>query len=453
MDHICTFAEDLLGLSEFARRLEAFIKVEQHFVEGGLVVALSARFGSGKTTFLRMWRSSIKAGHSECEDAIVVSLNAWESDYYGDPLFAIVSGLAECVKQSGESEKPLLEAAKDVGWFATAVGSQIVNKVTGIDPTEAGALAEEKRAARRDSGPQYADTFSLYEGRKDAMASLKRAIAEFVEGCESHVLFLVDELDRCRPDYAISYLETIKHIFDIPGAVFILAADREQLESSARMAFGNDLDFDEYYRKFIHREVTLPPISEAEHKRLAREYVDRYLAKEDMRTCYMNMKSNHVEQIAELVGALQLTPRQIQEVFRILGHLFQTSKDNEGRLLWGIAAGSIAMAAFKTAEPEIFHLLGTRNLDPKEAVAFLRRLFAKPFDVQWWFKLLLTGNGLQVDEGISPQDVVNHAGLWTEDEGEIVPLNMHEWRSGWGHTFTNRFPQIYDKIMYIDQWQ
>lgn len=109
------------------------------------------------------------------------------------------------------------------------------------------------------------------------MVSLREAISEFVEGENPKILFLVDELDRCRPDYAISYLETTKHIFDIKGTVFILAADRQHLENSAKTAFGADLDFDEYYRKFIHREVSLPDISEENYRKLASKYVSFYL--------------------------------------------------------------------------------------------------------------------------------------------------------------------------------
>ena len=72
------------------------------------------------------------------------------------------------------------------------------------------------------------------------MGTLKNAVREIVSSSSPRAFFIVDELDRCRPDYAITYLETIKHIFDIKGAVFILAADRQQLENSAKTAFGLD---------------------------------------------------------------------------------------------------------------------------------------------------------------------------------------------------------------------
>jgi predicted KAP-like P-loop ATPase len=285
---ITTFSEDLFGLSCFAERIEKFIKIEHEYVEGGLVVALSSKFGSGKTTFLQMWKSKMEESEEESDKPFVISLNAWESDYYGDPLFAIISSLVDCLQERGKSADTLIEAAKDFGWFTTAIGRQIAKKMSGIDPLEAGKFAEKKKTDRNSSFNHLPlDTFSIYQGRKEAMTKLKETIQNFVTASEPKVLFLVDELDRCRPDYAISYLETIKHIFDIKGAVFILAADRQQLANSAKTAFGPDLDFEEYYRKFIHREITLPPISNSGYSKLVSAYVSHYLERDNTRNCFM----------------------------------------------------------------------------------------------------------------------------------------------------------------------
>ena len=275
---VSTFEEDLLGLKEFANRLDKFIATEQKFVEGSLVIALSAKFGFGKTTFLQMWSSSLKNAEEKEDRPFIISLNAWESDYYGDPLFAIISELVDCIqKEEGkESVKELKDAAKnlskDLGWFTTAIAGQILKKMSGIDPLAAGKFTLEKKEKRDHELKVLPDTFSIYKDRKEAMHKLKLALQDFVESSKRKILFMVDELDRCRPDYAINYLETIKHIFDVNGAVFILAADRQQLENSAKKAFG-DLDFEEYYRKFVHREVSLPEISKENYAKLVSKYV------------------------------------------------------------------------------------------------------------------------------------------------------------------------------------
>ena len=68
-----TFEDDLLGLKEFSEKLGKFIKTEHRYVEGSLVIALSSKYGSGKSAFLRMWKSSLKG---EDGSPLVISLNA-----------------------------------------------------------------------------------------------------------------------------------------------------------------------------------------------------------------------------------------------------------------------------------------------------------------------------------------------------------------------------------------
>ncbi len=453
---ITTFEEDLLGLNNFAQRLERFIATEHDFVEGSLVVALSSKYGAGKTTFLQMWKSSLEVPDAGKVKPIVISLNAWESDYYGDPLFAIASAMIERIDESDkDSAGTLKEAMKDIGWFGVAIGSQMVEKATGIKPAEAGMSAKGKKKERNETVPLHHDTFAIYQNRRDAMKKLKEGIEKFVAASDQKVLFLVDELDRCRPDYAIDYLETIKHIFDINDVAFVLAADRQQLENSAKMAFGQDLDFEEYYRKFVHREVTLPPISESGYQKLAEKYVDYYLKREGFRDCSMELSHSRLDNVTELVGGLKLTPRQIQEVFRILGHLLHTSDDKQGTLPWCIAVGSIIMAMLKIGESEMFHSLGEQQLDPKEAVSFLQNRLEENSHVEWWLSLFYTGDGLKTIENESFEEVKRRAGLSNEtaspakgrrDEG------LSQWYLGWGRKQSDQFSQIYEKIQQVAQW-
>lgn len=449
--NITTFKDDLLELRDFSKQLERFIDTEHAFVDGSLVIALSSKFGSGKSTFLNMWRTEIENAEEGQSKPLVVALNAWESDYNGDPLYAIVSALAEAAQKKGEAADNLLEAVKDFGWFSTAIGSQIVNKLTGVDPVAAGEVAKRKKADRLKEHPKTIDAFSVYEARKRAMKSLREAIQGIVSSSTPKALFLVDELDRCRPDYAISYLETVKHLFDTKGAVFILAADRHHLENSAKTAFGRDLDFEEYYRKFIHREVTLPQISDAGYVKLAKAYTRFFLECEGSRLCFMELDERRIENISELIGALKLSPRQIQEVFRTLGHMLETSEEKRGRLLWCLGVGSIAMAVFKLGAPKIFHELGAQKLDAVEAINFLNEIVGGSYP-DWWFTLFLTGGGLHMEEGESSEDVMRRAGLIDEEKGSGMRRDLSQWLSGWGHHSSNRFRQIYEKIQHISQW-
>ena len=59
----------------------------------------------------------------------------------------------------------------------------------------------------------------------------------------------IDELDRCRPTYAIELLETVKHLFDIPGLVFVIATNTDQLQHSIKAVYGAEFDAQ---RAFTH---------------------------------------------------------------------------------------------------------------------------------------------------------------------------------------------------------
>ncbi len=241
-------------------------------------------------------------------------------------------------------------------------------------------------------------------------------------------------------------------MFDIRGAIFVLAADRQQLENSAKTAFGSDLDFEEYYRKFVHREISLPSISDEGYEKLASTYVSHYLHRKGLRRCFMELSSSRERNISELLGALRLTPRQIQEVFRILGHTFTATEDKEGRLRWCLAVGSIAMASFKVGNPRVFRLLGTQQFEPGEAFRFLGKLFGERH-VDWWFTVFLTGGGLKMDEGQTTKEVMANVGLIKEGAEPQTLAHLGQWHEGWGHSSGSRFKQIHQMIEQALQWE
>ena len=439
------FSEDLIGLKKFATELEDFIKVEKRFVEGSLVISLNAPFGSGKTTFLKMWKNEIKNQSPKDSQPIVVDLNAWESDYYGDPLFAIISGIIESIKEKSKRLENLVSAAKKVGRTFVTLGNQLLAKTTGVNALEVAESTKEKR--EEDFAP---DTFTTYEKRKKAMSHLKECIRDFVNGHQPFVLFLVDELDRCRPDYAISYLETVKHLFDCQGAVFLIAADRHQLKCSAKSAYGEDLNFDEYYRKFIHREATLPAMSAQSCRMITEEYVETYFTNNGERSCRMNIRES-TKAIVELIEAFKPTFRQIQEIFRIVGHLSETSTDQNGGIDYGTGFIIVLMSLLKVNAPAMFDRLGTQRCSPQEAHEFLKQHLSNE-KVFTWFDMLLNSGAVEVKKNLSPDEFLKTIGISTrreqENEGFLYAYNRYQ-HNPYGLRIST---QVYTKITQLSKW-
>jgi hypothetical protein len=385
------FKDDLLLLQPFSQKLEKYLTIDHDFVSGSLVASLNAPFGAGKTTFLSMWAEDMRLRRaSNTSVPLVLMLNAWESDFCGDPLLAITSGLIQELERCSLSERPeaqddLREAVKDVAWFTVGLANNLASKWTGIDPVGAGNLAAEKKKAR---GRVSSDILKTYENRNCALQKLKEQLRLIFGSEKPKALVIVDELDRCRPDYAINYLETIKHVFDIHGIVFVLGIDRGHLASSARVLYGNQLNADEYFRKFFQRSFSLPSLSEAGIQKLVASYSAKFLSSEGKRTSQLNLRVAH-QIMADFAMRLTMTARQIQELFRLMGHVTGNHTEEVMRIPWGASAMTVMLISLKVARSEMYDQLGTGRLSLEDVGRFIKDLkLQRPL---WWLMAYALG--------------------------------------------------------------
>jgi hypothetical protein len=438
---------DRLGLKPFCERLENYLIVEHDYVDEGLVIGLNAGFGVGKTTFLRMWESDLLARRKGGQFVpMPLVLNAWESDYCGDPLMAILASLVDAVDEwddsvSAEKKAAFKEAAKDVGWFVTGLANEFVAKHTGINIIAAGGFAEDKRDDRQEKTPDFIE---LYRGRTAALKNLKERLVSLFGGDVPKVFVFVDELDRCRPDYAVSYLETIKHVFDVRGMVFVLAIDHAHLENSAKALFGQDLNFDEYFRKFCHRVIDLPKPDENGLARLTSDYVKKYLEVADKRICGIDLK-NRSEQFVELAKGLAMTPRQLQEAFRIVGHASSMSDpDKRGKIYWCIAAMTILLVFLKMNRQDDY-LRIKKGTMPLDEFGILLKSIVERERAEWWLCIYLTGLG--VNHSTAP----NLTTILTNLEFTVSENDLAQFASGWSQFHnTTRLSEILRRIETAD---
>lgn len=441
---------DKLGLKPFSEKLERFLMVEHDFVDGSLVVSLNAPFGAGKSTFLSMWKADFDARRKS--DPVVpkaIIINAWDNDYCGDPLLSIVSALIKAAdgdgpKKTSEAADRLREAAKDVGWFVTGLANNFAAHWAGVDPAAAGKFAEDKQKARL---PKTPDFISLYEGRSLALSKLKSTLKEVFGGEFPKAFLFVDELDRCRPDYAINYLETIKHVFDVHGLVFVLAVDLDQLECSAKALFGSDLNFADYFRKFAQRTISIPEPDEQSLRNLADHYILFYLEREGKRLSKLAIHGDLARNITELVHALKMPPRQVQEMFRIIGHTVAASQANQrGQIYWCIGLGVILLAALKVAELSMYMKIGRDETSPKEVGGFLIGLLGTK-RAKWWFQVYLTGNRTRENREVSEYEAELKAiGLINTDSKFDAMRDLYQFESGWGSLQGAGWKEIFRRI-------
>lgn len=451
-----TFADfDKLALKPFAEKLLGYISTEHRFVEGALVVSLEAPFGSGKSTFLAMFADMIESiPANDRPFALTVRLNAWESDFGEDPVLAIVSGIAEAVAiQRPDVDDEVLtkmkSAAGMVGRVVASVASDVVANKIGVDLAKAVASGKGKPPAE-DTGMA---AFKTYQIRKKAIGDLKESISEFTGETGLKVLLLVDELDRCRPAYAIDYLESLKHLFDDPNFTAILGIDRKQMASSSKSLFGSDLDFDEYFRKFAHRRVPLPALNSENSTAFCEGLVRDYLETGNPgQASFGKFDSNRIRNISDLFLSLGLNARQAHEAMRVTAHCMRVEQAKKGQMLWGWHVATMFLVALSISNRERYFAIGTGRM-PADEFARLAASLGQDRNSEWWKLVLLGGYlGVEKDEEIAALRKTLGIDETKEETWKRLTGIMDEGFNRWGMNRPAPISKIFDVIESLDSF-
>lgn len=245
--------------------------------KGAYVANLNGAWGTGKTFFVDNWCQQLKE-----DNRLAIKIDAWESDYLKDPLAIIVAELLEQVnEQSGLTDftekeikiaKLTLKLVKNAAptilmalakhflgddWkeIAQALGSSakdLIDDETNTESTKLGEFGKEVLATH-SKHKEFVEAF-----RDSFIQLLSQANGNNGHSHNKKTYIFIDELDRCRPTYAIEMLETVKHLFNIPNLVFVLSTDTAQLEHSIKAVYGEGFDAREYLSRFFEQRLLLP---------------------------------------------------------------------------------------------------------------------------------------------------------------------------------------------------
>lgn len=219
----------------------------------GFVLGIDNKWGTGKTTFVKMWRQYL-----DNEDFQTLYFNAWENDFEPDILVTLISELSELKTSKNEEslKKVISKAAPLAKSLALGLLKTQIEKYVGND------FAKELISQTANTLTEgLHEQIKNYTDRKNSIAEFRESLQTFVSSTTDNkpVVFIIDELDRCRPNYAVELLEQVKHLFTVKGIVFVLSIDKVQLGNAVKGVYGSDLiDSDEYLRRFIDIEYSLP---------------------------------------------------------------------------------------------------------------------------------------------------------------------------------------------------
>lgn len=270
---------DLLDREMFVEQVIKIIDLNSNNKKS-IRFAINGGWGVGKSFVLDRIENRLEDMPSEetgLNKYLVFHYNCWEYDYYEEPLVAIVASMLDTIDEK-ENLIPTETKAKIKG-FLKAVGSALlikaneaIEKKTGFNPQEVIDVitdAKESSAEKIEEEHKYDSNFIFKATLKKLQETLK-LLSE-----DKTIVFVVDELDRCLPEYSIKVLERLHHIFEKSSNIqVVLSIDKTQLEHTIKTIFGEETQTERYLSKFINFEIKL---DEGVFNELVDEKFDYYI--------------------------------------------------------------------------------------------------------------------------------------------------------------------------------
>ena len=268
------FANDLLDRKD---QIEILTNVVVG-IEGSATIAIDGPWGSGKTTFIRMWSQ-----HLRNVGFPVVNFNAWETDYFDDPFIALSTELTEGLQPfEGGSASMQIESIKKASLEVARLA------IPGLVRAATGGILDITPLLAK---PPSNSVEFIAEGRRDAYVEAKRSLHGFRSGLcelaealsteqgESPLVIFIDELDRCRPVYAVELLEIAKHLFSVNRIIIVMAINKNELAHSVSALYGTRFDGNGYLSRFFDIDIRLanPDRSKLVKSKLNEIGFDEYL--------------------------------------------------------------------------------------------------------------------------------------------------------------------------------
>jgi hypothetical protein len=251
-----TFKDDEFEREIFAVQLNRMIQNSKAITENeSLSIAIDASWGMGKSQFIHMWRNKLKDDTKKWK---TVYYNAWKYDDYADAIAPIACEICKEYQEDLKKDRSFLLATTNILKIGISALTAIASAAFPVlGPLDNIGKAFVSTIGERPEDGFYRDNFK----RENAKADFRKALKDLVSENEKLVIF-VDELDRCRPSFAIETLEVMKHFFNVDKVAFVFSLDIQQLSKSIATVYGQNMDSSGYLSRFFDCQLRLPPPTE-----------------------------------------------------------------------------------------------------------------------------------------------------------------------------------------------
>lgn len=255
-----TFNDDM-----FDRNKEVFKFAEMlNSIENNFSIAIDADWGSGKTFFVKQtmmflnaqnpnsmfsksefgkqivdkWKLEKNKSDISFDSHVCVYYDAWENDGDDDPMlsivFSILNNTEAYFENTDDMKNILLVAANILSFFTNRDYGKLIT--------------------------QKSDNLQSIRENKKIETNINDFFERLLEEKGNRLVIFIDELDRCKPSYAVKLLERIKHYFTNDRITFVFSVNTKELQHTIRRFYGNNFDANRYLERFFDLRLSLPKV-------------------------------------------------------------------------------------------------------------------------------------------------------------------------------------------------
>ena len=374
------------------RLLTSDIDLSPMVIDGG--------WGTGKTEFCQKLIRLMQQQHPDYQP---VYIDAFRSDHSGEPLLALLAEIIKACTPEDTGEQPseqrknitrkVAKAARfGIKTVAKAAASHLLKQSTDDlaeefqqimnDGQDADSLAETvtDAAATIASHTIDATVEALLKEQIEAeknLETLKACLKELA--ADKPIILFIDELDRCRPDYAVDMLEVIKHVFDVENVKVVLVTNTKQLRAAINHRYGMEVDAQKYLDKFLKYSFALPDkiVARFEEERalVSVEYFKQLIRNSRMASELQGLIGQRIilNFISDMIERNGLSLRETERLVRFL-EIYHSLSGLLNKVIWPYAFLRITGIFIFCFYPRLMDDINKNRTDAKD--------FARLFNIQ-----------------------------------------------------------------------
>lgn len=350
-----SFEQDILNRKAYG---EALIKIVTQ-TKDALVISLDGGWGEGKTTFVKMWQGLLFKS-----DIPSVYIDAFKNDYVDDAFITVISAITDYAEKN--IKKSLKHKIHDLKETSKKVGCQLLSWTArvGVKAATLGIIKDADIDSLKDIKDDVSNNASDFIGKLveeriashsknvEIINSFRKILSDLPSKLQQEgdrpLVIIIDELDRCKPTFAVEILEKIKHLFSVENVVFLLVMNKSQLEESIKFVYGQNIDAHTYLQKFVNIETKLPKNISHKYENDIRKYAEKLIKIHELQT--WSDERQLIDCVESLSIHLNFSLRQLEKVFSNLAIFYITSSENAMRIPPIIAL----LAVVRVAKPSLF---------------------------------------------------------------------------------------------------